>query len=51
MIFHAVNMAIVNNWLEYKEHCYQMGMNKDIIDLLDFKKRFALNVRSKSRKN
>lgn len=44
MIFHAVDMAIVNSWSEYKERYKELGINKNAMDLLEFRKRLALNL-------
>lgn len=38
MIFHAVDMAVTNAWIEYKMDCKQKNYpKKDILDLLDFR--------------
>ncbi|XP_072384324.1 uncharacterized protein [Diabrotica undecimpunctata] len=35
LFFHAIDMAICNSWLEYKEDCKRLGVDsKKILDLL-----------------
>ncbi|XP_068084817.1 piggyBac transposable element-derived protein 3-like [Anabrus simplex] len=42
MIFHAVDFAIVNSWLEYRQDARNAGLaQKEIMDLLDFRLRVA----------
>lgn len=38
MIFHAIDMALINSWLEYKKDAAVLGIaKKDILDLLHFR--------------
>ncbi|KAL4111887.1 hypothetical protein QTP88_015763 [Uroleucon formosanum] len=45
MVFHAVDMAITNSWLEYYLDCKNLNIpNKDRMDLLEFRLRLADNL-------
>jgi len=45
MIFHAVDMAITNSWLEYYLDCKKLNiLDKDRMDLLEFRLRLADNL-------
>lgn len=38
LMFHAVDMALTNSWLEYKQNMHTLGIpKKDIMDLLHFR--------------
>lgn len=42
MIFHAVDLAVVNSWFEYKRDCNRLGVpKKSRMGLLDFRFRLA----------
>lgn len=42
MIFHAINLALSNSWLEYQEDCKTCNIpKKDVLDLLHFRQRVA----------
>ncbi|XP_068082072.1 piggyBac transposable element-derived protein 3-like [Anabrus simplex] len=42
MIFHAVDFAVVNSWLEYRRDAQKAGiLTKDILDLLEFRLQVA----------
>lgn len=36
IVFHFIDMAVVNNWLLYRRHCSQLNIKK-CIPLIDFK--------------
>lgn len=45
MIFHAIDMAMCNSWLEYLEDCTKLGVfKKKRMDLLKFRMRLADNL-------
>uniref|UniRef100_A0A2S2NID8 PiggyBac transposable element-derived protein 1 n=2 Tax=Schizaphis graminum TaxID=13262 RepID=A0A2S2NID8_SCHGA len=45
MMFHAIDMACCNSWLEYLKDCDQFKIKKkDRMDLLNFKLRLADNL-------
>jgi len=45
MVFHALDMAITNSWLEYNLDCKNLNIpNKDRMDLLEFRLRLADNL-------
>jgi len=45
MVFHSIDMAICNSWLEYLQDCNLLGIEKKKqMDLLRFKMRLADNL-------
>jgi len=45
MVFHTVDMAVTNSWLEYYQDCKNLNiLNKDRMDLLEFRLRLADNL-------
>lgn len=45
MIFHAIDLALVNSWLEYKQQALALGIQKrKIMDLLAFRSSVAENL-------
>lgn len=42
LIFHAIDLAVVNSWIEYKNACTNNDIRQsDVMDLLHFKMRLA----------
>lgn len=45
LIFHFVDFAVVQSWLEYKNTCAQLDVSKrEILDLINFRTRLAKSL-------